>query len=350
MTDKKTVLFIDHKFHQKTKSTTFFIEILEKQFQVQEIWVDRWHGKGSIDLAKINSSKANFVVFFQVLPQVEVLNKINKPIIWVPMYDQVVNYNRYFWKRLSSAPVKIVSFSSTLTEYLEDFGFDVLSVRYYRDPSKFVKVEKKSGLNIFFWQRAGINFKHLKKLIGDQKVESLYLKLDADPGYKPVLPTLTEQEDFQVKKLGWFKDKADLEKVLRKCNVFVAPRKYEGIGMSFLEAMSMGLAVVASDTPTMNEYIKDKESGYLFDIERPAEIIFSNLENVMESARKSCEIGYSKWLEDEKQIIRFVQTKPKQVRKTNRFEIKYLAALELLSKLFAIVVKSIKRIFGADKW
>ncbi|MFA5158286.1 MAG: glycosyltransferase [Patescibacteria group bacterium] len=343
--NKKTVLFIDHKFHQKTKSTEFFIEILKKDFEVEEIWVDRWQGKGLINLDKINSGKVDFVIFFQVLPPVEDLKKINKPIIWIPMYDQAVNYNRYFWKRLSSVQMKIISFSSTLTKYLEDFGFDILSVRYFRDPGKFQQVENKPGLKIFFWQRAGINFRHLKRLIGDAKVDTLYLKLDTDPGYKLVLPTSEDEKKFRIKKLGWFKDKADLEKTLLKCNVFVAPRKYEGIGMSFLEAMTLGLAVIASDTPTMNEYITNQKNGYLFNFNHPSTIDFSRLENVMKNARLSCETGYRKWLTDEKMIIRFIQSEPKSAKKISQFGLKYLAILELLSKLFAIVIKSAKRIF-----
>ena len=49
----------------------------------------------------------------------------------------------------------------------------------------------------------------------------------------------------------------------REANIYIAPRSVEGVGLTFIEALSRGSAVVAYDGPTMNEYIRHKKNGYL---------------------------------------------------------------------------------------
>ena len=48
---------------------------------------------------------------------------------------------------------------------------------------------------------------------------------------------------------------------LSKCNIFIVPRLYEGIGLTFLEAMASGMVVLSSNFPTMNEYIQNNING-----------------------------------------------------------------------------------------
>ena len=48
---------------------------------------------------------------------------------------------------------------------------------------------------------------------------------------------------------------------LSSCNIFIVPRMFEGIGLTFLEAMASGMFVISSDTPIMNEYISHKNNG-----------------------------------------------------------------------------------------
>ena len=48
---------------------------------------------------------------------------------------------------------------------------------------------------------------------------------------------------------------------LSRCNIFIAPRLYEGIGLTFLEAMANGMVVLSPNSPTMNEYIQNNING-----------------------------------------------------------------------------------------
>ena len=52
--------------------------------------------------------------------------------------------------------------------------------------------------------------------------------------------------------------------LLGSCGLFAAPRRKEGIGLSFLDAMARGAFVLGYDSPTMNEYIRHAETGWLF--------------------------------------------------------------------------------------
>jgi glycosyltransferase involved in cell wall biosynthesis len=44
----------------------------------------------------------------------------------------------------------------------------------------------------------------------------------------------------------------------------MAPRRYEGIGMAFLEAMAMEMCVVAENQSTANEYILSGKNVILY--------------------------------------------------------------------------------------
>jgi glycosyltransferase involved in cell wall biosynthesis len=47
----------------------------------------------------------------------------------------------------------------------------------------------------------------------------------------------------------------------RSCHVSVLPSKWEGIGIPFIESLSLGLPVITVDAPPMNEWVKDGFNG-----------------------------------------------------------------------------------------
>jgi len=91
--------------------------------------------------------------------------------------------------------------------------------------------------------------------------------------------------------------------------IYVAPREFEGIGMSFLEAMSMGKAVIAVDKPTMNEYIENNKNGYLYDLDNIKNIDFSNIEEIQKNAHSFIKKGYNIWMKRRFKIIDFIENK-----------------------------------------
>lgn len=54
-----------------------------------------------------------------------------------------------------------------------------------------------------------------------------------------------------------------LKDLLLNSHLFCMPTDYEGLCKSIIEAMALGIPVLASDVAPINDYIKDKENGFL---------------------------------------------------------------------------------------
>jgi glycosyltransferase involved in cell wall biosynthesis len=83
--------------------------------------------------------------------------------------------------------------------------------------------------------------------------------------------------------------------LLGRHNIFVAPRRKEGIGMAFLEAMAMGQCVIAAKDATMTEYIVHGENGLLFDPDRAEQIDLDHFGEIGRNSRQSARDGWIKW-------------------------------------------------------
>ncbi|MBP8251007.1 MAG: glycosyltransferase family 4 protein [Herpetosiphon sp.] len=62
--------------------------------------------------------------------------------------------------------------------------------------------------------------------------------------------------------LGRLED-AELVNLFRACDVYLTPTRYEGFGLTLLEAMLAGAPLVASDIPVVNEIVRHGENGLL---------------------------------------------------------------------------------------
>ena len=56
---------------------------------------------------------------------------------------------------------------------------------------------------------------------------------------------------------------SDLIKLYRSCHISILPSKWEGIGIPFIESLSIGLPVITVDAPPMNEWVKNGYNGCL---------------------------------------------------------------------------------------
>jgi len=180
-----------------------------------------------------------------------------------------------------------------------------LPLKYYLQPA-FNEEIPGSGKHYFFWYRGSLGFPDIKKLIDPHEVDSFIYRSAPDPYFKEeVIP----QEDLQNYKLQIISDiKVDSQEkyltLLKKSNIYIAPRKIEGIGISFLEAMSLGMVVIAYNNGTMNEYIKHNYNGYLFNSET-RQINLDNLEEVRNNSKKYGSGGLGKMGERQENNLRF---------------------------------------------
>ena len=347
----KEILFIGHSYHKKTKSSQFFIDVLSKKYKMDVFYNETWENGKGLDFSEIEKKEYSAIIFWQLLPPFNYINKFRcKNLIYVPMYDHSGLWDRSKWTFLRR--FKIINFSKTLHEKHKKWGLNSLLVQYFTPLGEFCEGNSDE---IFFWQRqTNFNFETLKKLMGD-KIFKVHIHKALDPSQEFYQPSKEDEEKYSITYSTWFDSKVQMWNVISKKGIYVAPRPLEGIGMSFLEAMSLGKAVVAIDAPTMNEYIKNGENGYIFDLNNPQPIDFSNLSEVQKNTYKFMKKGQSIWQNSVKEIFEFIEQKPKKPNFSdillcfacqyypkeffkNLFEIKWSKRRGRLIKIFGIII------------
>ena len=180
-----------------------------------------------------------------------------------PMYDNCPR-DAAFWRQYTGC--KILCFSKALASLLDGFGLNVLTVQYY-PPVPLEEVEwEGAGLKVFFWPRKEeVSWPQIRRLLTPEELAGVHLHVTKNLSEVPIGVTEEEEKTFNISTSTWFNSAKDYRNLLRRHQIFLAPRREEGIGLSFLEALSLGMAVVAPDNPTMNEYIRSGINGYLCD-------------------------------------------------------------------------------------
>ena len=67
------IAYIGHSFHQKTKSTKFFIDILLNYYSVDFYWTLPLKYKSDFEMFELDKKEYRALLFFQILPTVEEL-------------------------------------------------------------------------------------------------------------------------------------------------------------------------------------------------------------------------------------------------------------------------------------
>jgi FkbM family methyltransferase len=300
--NSKKIVYVSHSYHHKTKSTTFLIDYLKEFFDVEVVLDESWLGKSFPDLSFVDESYLG-IIFFQLLPPKEIVEDIkNDNIIYFPMYDFSGENSLEYWSQYKN--LKIVNFSKTLHNKLKKWSLESVYLQYFPKISDFISGENRE---VFFWQRLShININIIVKLFKNKKV-NIHLHKAVDPGQEFVLPTKEQEKKYSITYSDWFETKLEMLDVIKQKGIYIAPREYEGIGMSFLEAMAMGKAVISVDNPTMNEYIENGVNGYLFDLKNPKEIDLSNITQVQKNTYEFMKNGFKEWEKNKKLIIDFIK-------------------------------------------
>jgi len=249
--------FIDHHYHIKTKSGDFLREVLYSNFKIDNYWVNS-------DL-KFDEKIFNYekLFFFQILPNFNILKKLkNKNIIWAPMYDSPhypYGYSWILWKIIEYFDIKVISFSKKITNQIKDKNINYISLKFHKK-TRYDKINKK--INIFFWNRGDVRISDWINAIDINLINKIYY-LNLDKIY-PENIDKTLMEKFIIIKKKFLNRKSFLS-LLRKCEIFISPRKKEGIGMAQVEALSMGKYLLGFRDATMTDYILNKKIGSFLD-------------------------------------------------------------------------------------
>jgi glycosyltransferase involved in cell wall biosynthesis len=125
------------------------------------------------------------------------------------------------------------------------------------------------------------------------------------------------------------KDKNEHLSQIKNASIFVAPRPSEGIGHSFLEAMSFGRTVIARKFPTMSNYISDKKSGVFISKSRKRIIGGLDWIAIGEAAHSEVVKGRAEYLASIQSLTDYI-LKPARLRKA-KYRIKEVHKLLDLS-------------------
>jgi hypothetical protein len=314
MSDK--ILFLGSSWHlTRTKSTVFIVDLLRRYFDVEIVTDKGWVAAPDEDVSFIDASyKA--VIFFQVFPTKEKLDMIaNDNVVFFPMYDDASD--QYNWW-VDHQRVKIINFAKASHERLSNWGFNSIHVQYFPEPREFLPGDRRE---ILLWQRREeIDIDTVKRLFDGENLK-LHLHKAMDPNHRFTQPSANDETRYGITYSEWFEKREELDELIARKGIYVAPRTKEGIGMSFLEAMSMGKAVVAVDRPTMNEYIRHNATGYLYDLKRPRPLDLGNIEEIQRNTYEYMQQGYRQWRNDMLRVIDFIAERPKGLNLRHKIDL-----------------------------
>ncbi len=316
------IAYIDHSYHKKTMSTDFLRNVLrERGHAVDHFWDESWAGGGDIPWEAV--AGYDVVIMFQSVVKIYggYYRSLHPNTIFIPMLDQFGVWKgplfslREFWEPFQGS--KVISFSTAVHGMAVGAGIRSYHARYYQKADTVgnswdvSEASQRKGLRGFFWLRreSEISWQVVRKLIEDTEFENFHIHLAPDPGSpSPTLPSEEDVARFNITTSTWFEDRAEYNALLQRADVFFVPRMEEGIGQSFLEALSRGQCVVAPDHGTMNEYILSGLNGFLFDPQDPSPLDFSCAHQLGRNARLATQAGRAAWEENEDKLINFILT------------------------------------------
>ncbi len=301
-----------HSYHAKTGSNRFLQALLEQRFEVTLLQDESWQlGAPPLLAEAIDAHDPTCVLFFQQLPGRKQLRALRcSNLTWAPMHDGI-DYGGSGWKKLVVSGLKVLNFCDFGQRHFSALGFDCLPLRYYPEASEFPPARfDDSALDIFFWtRRSALGWPVLKQLLGNQRPRRIVLRNAPDPGETPALPTAAEIAEYHIEVHSGWLAAPDYAQLLQSCNLLMAPRLMEGIGMTMLEAMARGMAVIAVDAPTMNEYLVHGQTGYLYAPDAPTPINLDQAEKVGARARQQVVAGREAWIKSVPEMLDFI-TRP----------------------------------------
>lgn len=225
------------------------------------------------------------------------------PVLVFPMHDLTrLTPDAYL---ASLRGVEWISFSRTLHQRLAGLGLSSRYLQYAPDPAGFPQVSWAQAPSAYFWERmpGELDDRAVREILQGVGVDQLEVRRLGDALFSSV-----DQEKRKWVEGAWL-GREEYLRSLAAFNVFVAPRRHEGIGMAFLEAMAMGMCVVAENHPTANEYIVSGQNGILYGGDRaklykPRRVDSVELARMGGEARETIRRIHEEWLAKKSEIGR----------------------------------------------
>ena len=313
----KKILFIDHEFHKKTKSSDFFISILRIKYEINHIHVDPESPSSLIVLDDLLKG-IDGVLIWQLDFIGSYFINLGIPTLIIPMYDGSSTLGDIHWECLKNA--NFINFSKSLHDKISSIGASSMLIKYYPETRSNIKKPSKDGFNIFFWERnpnEWLNIDFVLKIIQKLNVKSIHFHRAHDNSIVEH-PIDLRQNKIKITYSRWFDSNEKYLKLLDNYDIFIAPRLSEGIGFSFLEAMALGKIVIANDMPTHSEYLHNFVNGILFNSSTESvDISHEEAEKISNNTILSVKNGRSLWNDSIPELFNFIdQTLSKKPKKS----------------------------------
>ena len=317
-----------------------FVDPIKKYYNVRTIPL----GQTSYINFNYNELKGQPIVFWAMHPPESVLNDKDYNITWVPMFDDVMWKRKSFWKSFPKH-LKIIAYSKWIKDITIKLKLNTIRVKYFENPNNLKQAYWNKGNNLFYWNRSGLLNKYqLRRLCDSLDIKTLVFRdqLDYYAHKKQKIILDDRLGNTDVLHLDMQLKHIDYMEYLSNCNIFITPRLYEGIGLTFIEAMASGMVVFSPNYPTMNEYIENNYNGiylpfialrrhYNRSVTKLSNINGFNLpiisilpkkynfdklkslslQEIGNNARNTQQEGYFKWIEIVPKIIDFILSNSK---------------------------------------
>ncbi len=304
---KNKIAFVDHNFHKKSRSGDFLRKIFKKNYLIKDFW---WSLNEQYQLINKIKDYNNFFFFQSLLPLDDMIKIRDKNIIWAPMYDNL-DLSDLYWRKIKYLNIKVLSFSKPVKEMCLKHGCKNISLKYaLKNLNMKSQLHKKKKLKIFFWFRKNFFTKDWIYSFNQKDIGEIVYFSCPDPGVKPEVfdIDIKKKFNFTIIKKPFLHKKEYLE-LIKDTDVYICPRKQEGIGMSFLEALSMGKYIVANDDSTMNEYVTNNKIGFLINENIKNKVDIKKIRKFKNYRIENSKLLFEKWSLDKVKIINFFRKK-----------------------------------------
>lgn len=291
------VLFVGRTFHIASGSANFFLDFIAK-----DNILEKWYPESDVLDISVYIEKVNmydYIICWQsehMSLLFSSLRLVDTKVINISMFDGIEIRNDLFFKQLNQCIN--INFSYNLHKrFLENNGKSHF-FQYYPKLSNFVEEKENS---VFFWEREPHHISCNEVIeIFSGKVDKIYL-------HRPI--SLNKKDNFVVNGTEIIlsdniPSKDEFFEYMSKSKFFVTPRLTEGIGMSFLDAMSCGMIPIGYNKPTYNEYVENNVNGIVYNSLEDLKNSVSNILNldIKEKILNNLQLGYEQYNLDLEQL------------------------------------------------
>ncbi len=243
-------LFYQHSHVFKTGSNNFFKELLRQLgYEIHSV------SRDDFNLNQVEGY--DLVVLFQADNLIKYFENSKTPVLIVPMLDEALHQSSDFFRH--TRKFHYLSFAKDLHQFLVLSGNKSTYLQFWPEiPNQASKKQNQ----VFFWERTPVHvsLSNVEKWFFNSNMV-VCIRQHWDPDHSG--PLYQGDSKGVVALASDWLDSDRFQELLSSSRVFIAPRRWEGIGMSALEAMAHGNAVVGLDSPALRDYVIHGKSGFL---------------------------------------------------------------------------------------